>query len=286
MARIAFVTCDQYPSLTADDRLAAVALERMGVSVAPAIWRDAITDWAGFELVVLRSMWDYHLHTDEFNRWLALLDRVQARVVNPVTIVRWNMDKHYLRDLRDRGVTVVPTEWYNRNEAPDIAEVMDRNGWREIVIKPTVSSTAFRTWRVRREHALDQQPAVHALLRERAAMLQQYQPEILSRGEWSLIFIDRELSHTVVKTAAAGDFRVQEEYGGVTELRSAPDHVAAAARQAMATIDGDLLYGRVDGVDTREGFRIMELELLEPGLFFINAPAAAQRFARAILRRL
>ena len=284
MATIAFVTCAQYPELTADDQVAAGVLRGLGVTVLPAIWRDTTIDWSYFDLIVLRSMWDYHLHPTEFQEWL---EHIQPfRVLNPISVARWNMDKHYLRDLQQSGVNVVPTEWYNRNAAPDIAEVMDRRGWQEIVVKPTVSSTAFRTWRIRREEADAQQDAVHALLRERAAMLQEYQPAILSFGEWSLTFIDGELTHTVVKTAAPGDFRVQEEYGGQTEAREPPVHVLTAARTAMQFIQADLLYGRVDGVDTPDGFRLMEFELLEPGLFFLNAPAAAERFAQAILRRL
>ena len=229
-------------------------------------------------------MWDYHLHAAEFAAWL---DGIESyRVLNPVAVARWNMDKTYLRDLRERGVAIVPTVWYNQNDRPDIGDVMDAFGWREIVVKPTVSSTAFRTFRLPRSEAELQQPRVHALLAERAAMLQEYQPEILSFGEWSLTFVDGALTHTVVKTAAPGDFRVQEEFGGQTEARPAPSHVLSAAKQALASVSADLLYGRVDGVDTPGGFRLMELEVLEPGLFFLNAPATAERFARAILRRL
>lgn len=284
MPQIAFATCAQYPHLTADDQLAAEALSRLGGTVLPVDWRDPRAEWSAFDLVVLRSMWDYHLHPEEFRAWLERI--APLRVLNPVSVARWNMDKTYLRDLRERGVTIVPTVWYNQNATPDIGDVMDAHGWRELVVKPTVSSTAFRTFRIVRPDAARQQPRVHELLRERAAMLQEYQPEILSFGEWSLTFVDGALTHTVVKTAAPGDFRVQEEFGGQTAARQAPPRIVQAAEKALAQAGADLLYGRVDGVDTPGGFRLMELEVLEPGLFFLNAPAAAERFARAILRRL
>jgi hypothetical protein len=284
--RIAFVTCTQYPNLTADDRLAAEELRSRGITVEPVIWSDAKVDWSAFDGIVLRSMWDYHLHADAFVTWLDQVERAGPPVWNPVATARWNADKRYLRDLQRAGVPIVPTVWFERGEQPDVASVLREQKWSEAVAKPVISSTAFRTFRIAAQHAHALNSDFHALVAERPAMLQEFQPEILSDGEWSLVFLEGELSHTVVKHAVPGDFRVQEEFGGTTHAATATSEIVQVARAALAAAPQPWLYGRVDGVLTPHGFRVGELELLEPGLFLLDDKRAAARFVDAILRVL
>ncbi|MGH7467595.1 MAG: ATP-grasp domain-containing protein [Longimicrobiales bacterium] len=282
MPSIAFVTAAHYPQLTADDRLAVLELDKVGLPVTPAIWSDPTIDWANFDLIVLRSMWDYHLHGQAFFQWLHHLERVGANVWNPLPLARWNADKRYLRDLRDRGIEIVPTVWFEQDERPVLREIMEAQGWSEAVVKPVLSSTAYRTFRVRREEADACQPEFHALLHERPAMLQEFQPAIIDEGEWSLIFVAGEPTHSVLKNAVPGDFRVQEEFGGCTRPAVPSAEALELASRAIAAAGSDWLYARVDGVHTTEGFRLMELEMLEPGLFLLEDAAAARRLARAI----
>ena len=284
--RIAFVTCTQYPDLTADDRLAADVLRGRGIIVEPVIWSDPKVDWSAFDGIILRSMWDYHLHADAFLKWLDQIERAGPAVWNPVATARWNADKRYLRDLQQAGVPIVPTVWFERGEQPDLEAVLREQRWSEAVAKPVVSSTAFRTFRIAAEHASALSTDFHTLLAERPAMLQEFQPEILSDGEWSLVFLEGELSHTVMKRAVPGDFRVQEEFGGTTHAATAPDEIVRVAQAALAAAPQPWLYGRVDGVLTPHGFRVGELELLEPGLFLLDDKRAPTRFADAILRRI
>jgi glutathione synthase/RimK-type ligase-like ATP-grasp enzyme len=284
--RIAFVTSEQYPQLTADDRLAALELDRTGLSVEPVIWRNATVNWAGFDLVILRSMWDYHLHIEEFLHWLDRLEASGARVWNPIPLARWNTDKRYLRDLQTRGVEIVPTRWFERGTTPSLAEEIENTGWTEAVIKPMVSSTAFRTWRVKREDAGHHEAAFHELLAERPAMLQEYQPTIITEGEFSVMFIASELSHTVLKKPVPGDFRTQEEFGGTTAPAIPEPELLDLAWRAVEATESAWLYGRVDAVRSPYGFRVSELEMLEPGLFLMEDPDAPKRFAAAIRDQL
>ena len=286
MPRIAFVTSDQYPQLTADDRLAALELERGGVIVEPVIWRNSNVDWAAFDLVILRSMWDYHLHIEEFLHWLDQVEASGARVWNPIPLARWNTDKRYLRDLQSRNVQIVPTLWYERGATPSLVHEMERTGWTEAVIKPMVSSTAFRTWRVTRENANRHEAEFHQLLAERPAMLQEYQPIIISEGEFSVMFIAGELSHTVLKKPVPGDFRTQEEFGGTTAPAIAEPELLDLAWRAVRATESAWLYARVDAVRSAYGFRVSELEMLEPGLFFLEDADAPRRFAAAIQDQL
>src|SRR5262245_16012854 len=123
--RIAFVTCTQYPNLTADDRLAAEELTRRNVIVAPVIWSDAKVDWSAYDVIILRSMWDYHLHPGEFSTWLDRLEEAGPPVWNPVSVARWNSDKRYLCDLEAAGIAIVPTVWFERGEEPDLAAILE-----------------------------------------------------------------------------------------------------------------------------------------------------------------
>ena len=284
--RIAFATADTHPLLTPDDLLVAEALRADGVHVEPAIWSEPTVRWADFDAVVVRSTWDYHHRADAFRDWIDRLEGTGARVWNPAPVLRWNMQKTYLRDLDRAGVPVVPTLWLSKGSDVDAAALMDERRWLDAVIKPVVSATAFRTWRVSRHEAAEEAAAarLRELLTAGDVMVQPFIAEIEREGEWSLMFIDGAFSHAVRKRPAAGDFRVQAEFGGMS-VADAPSHrVVAAAERVVAAAPRPWLYARVDGIDTSTGFVLLELEMLEPSLFLGTSDSAVQLFARAIKR--
>lgn len=282
---IAFVTYAKYPDLTLDDQLAVAQLERRGVQVSSAIWSDPSVDWAGFDSIILRSTWDYHNRAAEFRTWLDTIKATGAPVWNPLPILRWNMEKTYLRDLENAGVPIVPTEWIEQGAKPDLAGVLTARGWADAVVKPVISAAATRTWRVSHSTA----PNVSAQLAESLdagdVMVQPFVPEIQTRGEWSLMFIDGEFSHAVRKIPTDGDFRVQIGFGG-RSITDAPDgEVLRAAQHVLSAAPSPWLYARVDGIETDVGFLLLELEMLEPSLFFAHTTSGAALFADAVIRR-
>jgi glutathione synthase/RimK-type ligase-like ATP-grasp enzyme len=282
LKHIAFATSVAWPDLTPDDQLAAEALRARGVRVSPAVWSDAAVAWWDYDAIVIRSTWDYHHRFAEFDRWMARLEAAGCAVWNPIRLLRWNANKRYLAGLAERGVPIVPTAWMPAEGELSLAEVMDSNGWDEVVVKPTISATAYGTRRVRRRDAAADgggagDPARSAVDR----MVQPLVTEIATAGEWSLVFFAGRFSHSVRKRPVAGDFRVQTEFGGSAILEPAPSRVVAAAEAVLAAVTEPWLYARVDGVETRDGFLLMELEMLEPLLFFELDPAAAGRFAES-----
>lgn len=284
--RIAFATCSVWPALTPDDQIAAAALERRGVDVTPAIWDDPAVAWSDYDLVVLRSMWDYYLKSARFSAWLDQLQVDGVRVLNPIELARWNADKQYLRELAGAGAPLIPTVWVEPGQSFNLAAHLRSSEWREFILKPVISASGHNTFRFAADRLDEATACFTEMLANGSVMVQEYQPEIVSDGEWSMMFIDGNFSHAVVKRAVSGEFRVQEEYGGTTELVDAPPALIAEARAILDRVGHGWLYARVDGVRTPAGFRLMELELLEPGLFFLNQPAAAEHFADAIVRRL
>jgi len=287
MRSIAFVTCSPFGPIrpdgfTPDDALTAECLERAGVRVRAVRWDDAAADWAGYDLVVVRTPWDYFRRLQEFLVWLDRIEASGARVHNPVAVIRENLDKRYLLALAERGVRVTPSALAERGVAPSLADLLAARGWDEAVVKPVVSGAAFETWRVSRADAVAQQGRFAALVAERDMLVQPYLAEIAAGGEWSLVFFHGEFSHALRKFPASGDFRVQQVHGGTLDAAVAPRELIETAAGILAKAGPPLLYARVDGVMTREGFCLMELELIEPELFVRTDPAAPDRFARAI----
>ena len=285
MRRICFVTCRTWPDISESDRFVQRALEARGATVEARAWNAPGADWDGFDAIVLRSNWDYHFDPDAFLGWLDRLERAGARIWNPPALVRWNLTKGYLLELARAGVPAVATVILEDETRAGIKAVMAARGWSRVVMKPVISASAHDT-RLVSGATMDE--AVAALASgaiRRPVLVQPFVEEIQTRGEWSLVFIDNEMTHAVLKRPAAGEFRVQPRLGGTVETPAPPDGVWAVARAALAALPVPPLYARIDAVETAAGFQIMEVEVNEPGLFFPYAPAAARRFAEALLRR-
>jgi len=283
---IAFVTSAAHPDLTPDDQIAVAQLEKRHARVTGAIWNDPSVDWTGFDAIIVRSTWDYHHRAAEFRSWIDALDAAGAPIWNPPAVLRWNMEKTYLRDLERAGVPIVPTEWLTQGTKPDLGGLLAERGWMDAVVKPVISAAASRTWRVSHATVLDVDAQFAESLGAGDVMVQPFVPEIQTRGEWSLMFIDGDFSHAVRKMPTQGDFRVQTGFGG-RSITDEPDaDVIRAAQRVLGVAPSPWLYARVDGIETEAGFVLLELEMLEPSLFFSHTESGAARFADAIVARL
>ena len=272
MKQIALVSYAACPQLTDDDRLLIPAFARRGVRAVPAIW-DADINWSQFDRVVLRSCWDYHLRLNEFLTWLERLERLDVPLSNSARLVRWNVDKNYLRELKARGVRIPPTFWIEAHEERDVATILQKMGWASAIAKPVVSASAHGLQQV----FVDRPTAIRG-----PVMIQPFLTEVPNHGEWSLVFIGGEYSHSVLKRAAPGDFRVQWQYGGTATSDIPRPEVLKAAREIIASLNEPADYARVDGILCGDDFVLMELELIEPVLF-LRLENAADRFVEAIL---
>jgi glutathione synthase/RimK-type ligase-like ATP-grasp enzyme len=279
---VAFVTCAKLPEMTADDRLAADVLREKGIAVVSAVWDDPAVDWRRFGCVVIRSAWDYHHQQEGYAAWLRRCAADRVNLWNPPPAVLNNMNKRYLSDLTRRGVDVVPTEYLELDHGQNLRGLLERRGWDQAVVKPAVSASAYRTWRTSLATAERDQPAFDEDSHLHEVLVQPHVEEIVTRGEWSLVFFGGQYSHGVIKQPAAGDFRVQGELGGTAASAQAPDHLIDAARHILSFSPSPLLYARVDGVERERRFMLMELEINEPYLFIGLDADAAVRFAEAI----
>jgi glutathione synthase/RimK-type ligase-like ATP-grasp enzyme len=286
MKQVAFATYQGLPNLTQEDRMVCEALLSHGVLVQPAVWDDPEVRWEAFDAVIVRSTWDYHLRCEAFRAWI---DRVEASGVplwNPAPLLRWNLEKSYLRTLEERGVPIIPTIWLSPGESADLPALLDRHGWEQAVVKPSISASAFGTWRTSRETAAADQERLAALLDRGGALIQPFLPEICQAGEWSFIFLGGSFSHAVRKRPRPGDFRVQSDFGGTAAAELPPPFLLEVAERVVAAVEQPWLYARVDGVEVGGKFLLMELEMTEPALFLSTSPHAVARFAQAIKAKL
>lgn len=279
--RIALATSAAHPELHEHDLPLVDALRATGLDPVAEVWTDPSVDWSAYDAVLLRSIWDYHIRYDEFTEWLALIDKAGVPVLNDSGLVRWNGDKRYLLELRERGVAIVPSQVAAGDCLREVVAGLDGE---EIVIKPTVSATARHTVRgvagsAELSQAMDDLP-------DTVYLVQPFQTEIQTDGEWSLMYVDGEFTHAVVKLPAAGDYRVQEEFGGYATLAEPSAAMLAGAQAALAAAGSDPLYARVDGMNVNGRFLLMELELIEPYLFLPESPEATDKLAAAVAKRV
>ncbi|WP_405059997.1 hypothetical protein OG474_45715 [Kribbella sp. NBC_01505] len=280
--RIAVATSADWPELLPEERGPLLAaFEAAGLDAVPLVWTDPSIDWSAYDAVLVRSVWDYYKRHVEFTEWLELLDKSGVLVLNETDLVRWNSDKRYLLELREQGVAIVPSQVA---AGACLREVVAGLDGQQIVVKPTVSGAAFNTVRglagsAELEQALSELP-------DDVYLVQPFLPEIQTDGEWSLLFFGGEYSHAVVKRPAAGDYRVQQMFGGVSTLEEPTPATLESAKNALSAARTQPTYARVDGVVVNGRFLLMELELIEPYLFFPEHPPAADHLVGAIAARL
>jgi O-ureido-D-serine cyclo-ligase len=291
MTAIALVTAAAARPLDEDLAPLEAALRAAGAAPSIVEWDDAAIDWSAFDLVVLRSTWDYSTRLAEFLRWV---DRVTptTTLVNPGEVVRWNTDKHYLAHLAKAGVPVVPSTFVEPGE--DAGRALDAflaNAGDELVVKPSIgagSRDAQRHGRHERDAALAH--AKRLLDANRSVLMQPYLGRVDADGETALIFFSGRYSHAIRKgpllKRGEGPTRALFAAEHITPRTPSTDEVAVAERTLAAMPFGELLYARVDLIHDDDGApRVLELELTEPSLFFGHAPGSADRFARVIVER-
>ena len=269
-----------------EEGLLLAGLRSRGLRARRVAWSNPNFDWSTTRAAVFRSTWDYFERYPEFSAWM---DRVvsQTRLFNSPALLRWNLDKHYLGDLAERGVTVPATRFIERGETASLHELVASSGFGEVIIKPAISGAARHTYRLRREDCAAHEPVFRELIANEAMLLQPFLGNVLAQGELSLIVLGGRGTHAVRTIAKPGDFRVQDDHGGTVHAHTPTAEEIAFAESAVAACPELPMYARVDAVrDDTGALSIMELELVEPELFFRFHPPSADVLAEALVDAL
>jgi glutathione synthase/RimK-type ligase-like ATP-grasp enzyme len=280
---VALASCRILPEPDGDEEPLVRALRAEGLSAEVLAWDDPGAPFAEARLTLLRATWNYPDDPEGFLGWAERTSRVSV-LRNPLGIVRWNLHKSYLLDLERAGVPVVPTLLARRGEGAPLARLVEGRGWRDVVVKPAVSAASRKTLRAAPG---DAEAHFRALVRGEDVLVQPYLPSVEGYGERALVWIDGRVTHAVRKSRRfAGDVESVASAGPIPA-----DEVQLAERAIAAIPEGlrrdGLLYARVDMARDADGSpRVMELELIEPSLFFRESEEALARFVGRVVAAL
>lgn len=281
MRQCAYLSMDYPGEFEVYDHLTYPSMAKLGWQVTEVAWTDTNVDWNDFEVIVIRSPWDYQDHPQQFLEVLQRIDASDAVLLNSLATVQWNISKSYLKTFASKGVPIVPTLWFMTFDLAAMQQAYIDWDTPELIIKPQISANADDTFRLPPAELADSSDQLASLFTDREHMVQPFLPAIVEEGEYSLFYFAAEYSHAIIKKPAHGDFRVQEEHGGELLEIEPEAELRAAGDKVIAALSEPLLYARVDVVRHQGEFVLMELEAIEPSLYFNMSASAAGNFAQA-----
>lgn len=250
------------------------AFEERGMELEEVCWDDEAANWSQFDAAIIGTTWDYWDRNDQFLSTLAEIES-HTRLFNSSALVRWNSNKQYLKELATKGARLIPTEWIEDPNETSIRNAFDSLDCDDMVVKRQVGAGADGQYRLKRG---DKIPDM-----QHPMMAQPFLRAIQTEGEMSLIFIDGEFSHALIKRAHGDDYRIQSSYGGTEHAITADDGDHQAAGKILESLNETPLYARVDMIRGDSGdLFLMELELIEPYLYPVEGPELGTRMAKAI----
>lgn len=279
---IALLTCEKLPNLSPADQLLIPALANKGILAKAVIWSNKNIDWTDFDYLIFRNTWDYFEKETEFNLWLDQIKKLGIKTLNPIDVIIENKHKFYLQDLHNQGIKIIPTVFIDKTNELKLSKIIPSH-WKKAVIKPAFSGGSYLTevFEVSNISAINTNYA--SIAAEKELLLQEFMPEIQVVGETSFIFFNKKFSHCVNKKPQKGDFRVQNQFGGSYTLVHPSTELIAKAEQVIQTFDAALLYARVDGIIIDNELHLMEIECIEPDLYFDISEGALDRFVASII---
>ncbi|RUR17726.1 hypothetical protein ELY21_10455 [Legionella sp. km535] len=265
-----------------EDRLLTEALEQRGLRVARTFWDNSDFDWNSTQFALFRATWDYFHRFAEFHQWLNRMSR-KVQFINPYSIIRWNMDKHYLGILHDRGVNIPPTIFLEQGNNTSLNHLLVQTGWTKAILKPAIAGAARHTYLFDASNVNEHELIFQKLIAEEALLLQEFQSQIVTRGEVSFMVFGGKYSHSVLKQVKEGDFRVQDDFGGTVHSYAASVEEINFVERVIAQCDELPVYARADVMwDNNNELCLSELEMIEPELWFRRDPESSALMADAV----
>jgi len=280
--KIGLLTCQRLPDLTPADQLLIPELAKHNIAAEAVIWDHPDVIWTDFDYLIFRNTWDYYEKEFQFNLWLSTIKKLGIKTLNSIDIIEQNKHKFYLREMQNQNITIIPTVFIEKTNDLSLAEIIPSH-WKKAVIKPAFSAGSYLTevFEVANMEEINQK--YKTIASEKDLLLQEFKPEIETEGEMSLIFFNKNFSHAVNKKPKAGDFRIQVQFGGIYAAVRPSAEVIQQAQSIVNTFPNDLLYARVDGIIINNKIQLMEVECIEPDLYFNYSEGSLHRFVNAIL---
>jgi hypothetical protein len=285
---VAFVDCVLFSSLetegpTEDNLALASALQNHGLKAQVLPWEIFLKQPIDCGLIVFQSTWGYYKNYPQFKALIDQLENLKIEVWNPLEVIRWNSHKRYLIQLEKKGVKIVPSILWEKGKSLKLIETAEHLESDLLVIKPAIGASAYHTQLVDLAKIEEQSSEIQELGQSHDLLVQPFVPEVQSEGEYSLVFIDNQFTHCMIKVPEDQDFRV---VGNAARKIPCPPRALSAAKKILRLANQEHIYARVDLVMHEDHYLLMELELIEPRLWLQREPMAADLFASAISKRI
>ncbi len=266
-----------------EDKLLTRALEAKGLKVGRTFWDNSDFDWSSTPFVLFRAIWDYFHRFAEFDSWLKNGIQ-QSQLINPYALIEWNMDKHYLLDLQSKNINIPPTVFLEKGQISSLRDLLEKSAWDKVILKPAIAGGARHTYLLDKNNIDEYQDLFQDLIAQESMLFQEFQKHIASKGEVSFMVFGGHYSHAVLKKAKAGDFRVQDDFGGSVHPYQATKEEVDFVERVVAQCKHSPVYARVDVMwDNQNELCVSELELIEPELWFRMDQNAATLMANALI---
>lgn len=285
MQKIGLLTCSNIPDLIPADQKMIPLLQSAGFDAQAVIWNDINVDWSSFIALVFRNTWDYYELADDFMTWVDHIGRLEIPTFNPLPVIKKNLHKFYLNDFEQNGVTIISSIFVPKDQLSNMVSEIP-NHWDRLIIKPAISAGSYLTVLFDRKEMDKILEDYQVINLQKDLIIQPFISQIQDEGEISLVFFDKEFSHAVIKRPKSGDFRIQSQFGGTYTAYDPSTTLLKTATEIVHHISGDLLYARVDGIMIDGQFYLMELELIEPDLYFDFAADGQKAFTDALIKKL
>lgn len=265
-----------------EDQLLTEALQQRGLKVGRTNWDNDSFDWTKTRFALFRATWDYFHRFTEFHQWL--IKRSQdLKFINPYSVIQWNMDKHYLGILQSRGVNIPPTLFLEKGELVSLKMLLQQTGWSKAILKPAIAGGARHTYLFDNSNVDEYEDIFQQLIGTESMLLQEFQEQIVAKGEVSFMVFGGKYSHSILKKAKTGDFRVQDDFGGTLHSYTASLEERTFVEHVIAQCDELPVYARADVMwDNNNKLCLSELEMIEPELWFRKDSKAASAMADAV----
>jgi len=289
---IAILRCEKLPSfitweipnwdeLFEEDNLLIRGFEAQGFRASPVVWSNPNIDWNQFDIALIRSTWDYLDASEHFLNVLSKIEASSCKLFNPLSVVRWNMDKHYLLELEKQGAQIIPTFMASHVELAVLHKLFVENQWETVILKPAIGLAASNTCRISLDKLEKTLTELGTSQPSSEYLIQPFIETITTEGEWSFIYFNRQLSHVLLKKPAPHDYRVQGIYGGTIQTAEPQSDDLLKAEAVLDRLPLDILYARLDFVRVDDHLSVMEIELIEPIFSFNLVPESIGRLVNA-----
>ena len=274
--KCALLTISDLSNFQSYDNLIVQPLSKLGWECEFIPWDSISINWDDFDAVIIRSTWDYQQKEKLFFKTLQSIEASTATLYNSLDAVKWNINKRYLLELEKENISIIPTRLYDSFDFDIVNQLFSFFNENKLIIKPCVSANADDTFILEQNKLGSLKPVLENTFSQKDFLVQPFIKNIRIEGEYSLIYFGNRLSHVLLKTPKNGDFRVQEEHGGILKTINKPESsLIDFGNKVMETIPYQCLFSRVDVVRGSNNYLLMEVELIEPSLYFnmdLNSP--------------